>query len=80
MNQSDVDAHRCTDLRYDSSSSSLMRGDLGCIYDVLLRRRSVLINSRAVLLSGMSILINSRAVLLSDSGVLIRFLPPSLRD
>ena len=65
MNQSDVEAHRCTDLRYVSSSSSLVRGDLGGIYDVLLSGRSVLINSRAVLLSGRSVLINSRAVLLS---------------
>ena len=65
MNQSDVEAHRCTDLRYVSSSSSLTRGDLGGIYDVLLSGRSVLINSRAVLLSGISVLVNSRAVLLS---------------
>ena len=66
MNQSDVEAHRCTDLRYVSSSSSLVSGDLGGTYDVLL--------------SGRSVLINSRAILLSDSGILIRFLLPSLRD
>ena len=57
--------HRCTDLRYVSSSSSLTRGDLGGIYDVMLSGRGLLINSRAVLLSGRSVLINSRVFLLS---------------